>query len=514
MATVPAPVLAPYWPIVYVRGYAMTPAEIADAVSSPYMGFNVGATKLRQAWDGQVRRHVFESPLVRLMKDCGYRDIYTDGTEIIGPVPARSVVIYRYYDNADPDLGAGKAPSIVAAAEGLRDLVHRLRVQVCGDDAEALAGFKVHLVAHSMGGLVCRCFLQNDAVSTPADRALVDKVFTYATPHNGIEMAGLNVPALLGLWDMNNFNRSVMADYLGLAAGSARVDSLDGKFDPQRFFCFVGTNHSDYAVALGLSRALAGEMSDGLVQIDNATVQGAPRAFAYRSHSGPYGVVNSEEGYQNLVRFLFGDLRVDGVLEVDALPLPPSVQKAKDAGRTVRASYYFEARVAPRGANSYALTERRCSTFSAIMRSFDELLRVGQAGLDAPRSPVLFSVFLDTSKVTVGKTVVFSLELAVSTTGYTIDQKLWLDQHVEGEYLFRDTLTIKTTPTADGWNVRCQRTDERWSEGVGTLAEWDGTHYWIALSSQKGFKARLRLELSTQAGWGSAVRQGQMLLNR
>ena len=38
MATAPAP----YWPIVYVRGYAMTPAEIADAVSSPYMGFNVG----------------------------------------------------------------------------------------------------------------------------------------------------------------------------------------------------------------------------------------------------------------------------------------------------------------------------------------------------------------------------------------------------------------------------------------------------------------------------------------
>ena len=61
---------APYFPIIYVRGYAMTPAEIADAVSSPYMGFNVGATKLRQAWDGQVRRHVFESPLVRLMKNC------------------------------------------------------------------------------------------------------------------------------------------------------------------------------------------------------------------------------------------------------------------------------------------------------------------------------------------------------------------------------------------------------------------------------------------------------------
>ena len=490
---------APYFPIIYVRGYAMTPSEIADAVSSPYMGFNVGATKLRQAWDGQVRRHVFESPLVRLMKDCGYRDIYDNGTEIVGPVPARSVVIYRYYDSADPDLGSGKALSILAAAQGLRDLIHQLREQVCGADAPALARFKVHLVAHSMGGLVCRCFLQNDTVSTPQDRTLVAKVFTYATPHNGLEMAGMPVPALLGLWDLNNFNRSVMAGYLGLGRVSARVDSLDGKFDPQRFFCFVGTNYRDYTAALGLTRALAGEMSDGLVQIENATVQGAPRAFAYRSHSGSYGVVNSEEGYQNLVRFLFGDLRADGVLEVDALPLPPSVQRSKDAGHQVRASYYFEATVAPRGANNYALSERRCDTFSAIMRSYDELLHPGTAGLAAPRSPVLFSVFLDTSKITVGKTVVFSLELAVSTTGYTIDRQLWLDQHVEGEYLFRDTLTLRLTPTKDGWNVRYLRTDEHWSEGTGQLADWDGTHYWIALASQKGFKARLRLDVQRLA---------------
>ena len=67
-----------------------------------------------------------------------------------------------------------------------------------------------------MGGLVCRCFLQNDEISTPEDRALVDKVFTYATPHNGIEMAGINVPRFLGLWDMKNFNREYMAEYLGL----------------------------------------------------------------------------------------------------------------------------------------------------------------------------------------------------------------------------------------------------------------------------------------------------------
>lgn len=485
--------LAPFYPIIYVRGYAMTPGEVAETVATPYMGFNLGATKIRQAWDGRVHRHVFESPLIRLMKDYGYCDTYASGAENTGPIPAKSVVIYRYYETADKDLGTGTALSIPEAAKGLKDLIHQVRGQVCGDDAQLLAQFKVHLVAHSMGGLVVRAFLQNDRISTQADRDLVSKVFTYATPHNGIEMAGMNVPAVLGLWDLNNFNRKKMAEYLGLPGKPERVDSLGGKFDPQRFFCFVGTNHRDYEVAMGMSRRLAGEMSDGLVKIENATVRGAPRAFAFRSHSGPYGVVNSEEGYQNMVRFLFGDLRVDGVLEVEALPLPPSVQKAMDSGKEIRASYYFEATVAPRGAINFKLTERRCDTFSAVLRGFDELLNPKQAKLDKPRSPVLFSAFLDTRKITVGKSVVFSLELAVSATGYTIDNRLWLDQHVEGEYLFRDTITLKVTQTQGGFNVRYLRTDERWSEGTGTLAEQDGENYFIPLSSGKGFKGRLWL---------------------
>lgn len=489
-----ATLTAPYFPIIYVRGYAMTPGEVADTVSTPYMGFNLGSTKLRQAWDGRVQRHVFESPLVRLMKDHGYRDIYADGSEIAGPIQARSVVIYRYYEIADKDLGSGKALSVVEAATGLKQLIHQIRDQVCGSDRALLRQFKVHLVAHSMGGLVCRAFLQNDSISKPADRALVDKVFTYATPHNGIEIAGMNVPAVFGLWDVNNFNRKKMAGFLGFRGTPKRVDSLDGKFDPQRFFCFVGTNHRDYEVALGLSRRLAGEMSDGLVKIENATVQGTPRAFAFRSHSGPYGVVNSEEGYQNLVRFLFGNLRVDGKLEIEALPLPPSVQKAKDEGKEIRGSYYFEATVAPRGTLSFRLTERRRDTFSAVLRSYDELLAPARAGLSKPRWPALFSAFLDTRKVVKGRTVVFSVELAVSSTGYTIGGRIW-DQHLEGEYLFRDTLTLRATPAGDGWNLRYLRTDESWSDGLGTLAEQDGDAYLIPLSSEKGFRGQLRLAI-------------------
>ena len=483
--------MRPYFPIIYVRGYAMRSADIAETVATPYMGFNLGATKARQDWRGTVVRHVFESPLIRLMKEHGYRDVYQDGSEITGAIPARSVVIYRYYEAADRDLGTGQPLSIEEAALGLKALIHQLREQVCGDDAAARAEFRVHLVAHSMGGLVCRAFLQNDAIATPEDRALVDTVFTYATPHNGIEFAGLNVPAVLGLWDMNNFNRKRMAGYLGLPAGSSRVDSLNGRFPTERFFSLVGTNHRDY----GLARIAVGEMSDGLVRIENATVRGAPRAFVYRSHSGPYGIVNSEEGYQNLVRFLFGDICMTGVLEPSHLPLPPSIRQAFEKGRRVRASYYFEATVAPRGAFMFKLSERRIETHSAILRRFDELFGLAGAELATPRSPVLFSTFLDTNKITAGRTLVFSVDLAVSTTGYEVDGTQITRRHIPGEHLFRDTVTVRATRVADGWNMRYVLADEQWGESRGVDAERDGEDWVIPLKSQKGFEGRLRLTL-------------------
>ena len=69
----------PYHPIIYVRGFAATQNEIEDAVSDPYMGFNVGATKTRLVWSGEVRRFFFESPLVRLMSDHAYEDVFVGG---------------------------------------------------------------------------------------------------------------------------------------------------------------------------------------------------------------------------------------------------------------------------------------------------------------------------------------------------------------------------------------------------------------------------------------------------
>ncbi|MFF3405244.1 hypothetical protein ACFYW8_03315 [Streptomyces sp. NPDC002742] len=91
-------------------------------------------------------------------------------------------------------------------------------------------------------------------------------------------------------------------------------------FPLDRVFCLIGTDPTDYEVAHGLSAATVGPRSDGLVQIDNAYVPGAHRAYVHRSHSGRYGLVNSEEGYQNLRRFLFGDRKVEAALVGTHLP--------------------------------------------------------------------------------------------------------------------------------------------------------------------------------------------------
>lgn len=63
--------MQPFYPIIYVRGYAMRQSDIANTVATPYMGFNEGTTKIRQSWDRKVKRHIFESPLIRLMKEYG-----------------------------------------------------------------------------------------------------------------------------------------------------------------------------------------------------------------------------------------------------------------------------------------------------------------------------------------------------------------------------------------------------------------------------------------------------------
>jgi len=487
---------APHYPIIYVRGYAGNDRDVENSVATPYMGFNLGATKLRQRWKGNVERHYFESPLIRLMKDHGYSDVYSDGDEMPPGVrlSPRSVVIYRYYDQASSELGAGQRSDIEQYAKGLSDLILKIRGRMCSTPAEKRA-FRIYLVAHSMGGLVSRCFLQNAECGSDEARARVDKAFTYATPHNGIDWKIVgNVPGFFSRNNANNFNRKRMRQYLALPKTANNVASLNGKFDPHRFFCLVGTDDRDYDVAAGVARCIVGPMSDGLVRIANATVYGrwngakvqAPRAFVHRSHSGQYGIVNSEEGYQNLTRFLFGDIRVDGVLEISELTLPPKVQAAYTQKRTVRASYHIEVVLRVRG-KQWDLHRRTVQENSAVFRTFAQMMRVSKA---KARFPHLFSVFLDRGERVNRKrsTLGFCLDLGVLVPTYEIDNKLWFDEHYEGGYLYRDKINLEAAPP--------NRRFKQWRIKYGFDSRTPNRTTTYAIARKKGDRLVFRIPVS------------------
>lgn len=467
--------LHPYHPIIYVRGFAATQDEIEETVADPYMGFNIGSTKARMAWTGDLKRFYFESPLVRLMSDFDYRDVFVEGDDLVAantdsPIAYRSIIIYRYYDEASTDFGKGETPPIEHFARGLGALILRVREKICGSPKSTIKpeDFRVYLVAHSMGGLVCRAFLQNPGLGSAEARTAVDKVFTYATPHNGIDMRVVrNVPGWLTFGDVNNFNRERMATFLDVPPGDDV--SIVKNFPPERIFNLVGTNARDYPAAGGLSAWAVGDASDGLVRIENATTHGAdpdgkdvtsPRAFVHRSHSGHYGIVNSEEGYQNLTRFLFGKLRVDGILDIDDITLPLEVDKELKAGKSVGASYQFEVAASVRGCQ-WQVTRREVREHSAIFRTYDELFP-GTPGSerspDRRSSPHLFSVFLDPEKsVKASGSVSFAFDLKVLVPDYELDGVLFTKRHYEGGYILRQLILVEAFPDKEapgGWRLK------------------------------------------------------------
>ncbi len=464
-------------PIIYVRGYAMSRDEINDTTADPFCGFNTGSTVFRATPDRTrpPRKYIFESPVVRLASDFGYSDVFTDGLDVMDDdwnrsLSRKSMIIYRYYDPASTLLGEAETPKIEEFGKGLSKLVARIRKLVCDDLANGVTveTFRCYLIAHSMGGLVCRSFLQNPDLDVEHVRQCVDKFFTYATPHNGIDMAGINAPAWLTVDDVDNFNRKRIAEYLDLKAifeKTTRVDWIpEDAFPSGRIFCLIGTNRSDYEVAKGLSRTFVGNGSDGLVRIENAWLCGirddgqpAPpvaKAFVYRSHSGYFGIVNSEDSYQNLIRFLFGDLRIDIWLDVEDIRLPQDVQTEADAGRAVDALYQFEVLASPRGKLWY-LTRRIAEEDSvACLRH-----QVWANAAEKPQRLYLSSVFLD-KDARVDPTrpsLAYSMTLGVRVPDYEVERKLWLNEHYEGGYLFRDSLIVEIVPPSDGqarWAVQ------------------------------------------------------------
>ena len=272
---------------------------------------------------------------------------------------AATVWIHRFYDDAASSLRQNKPKdfSLERAAISLFNLI-RLVLEKTGAP-------KVFLVAHSMGGLICRSMLQRvipeyeagagagaGDLDLKAGEKYVARLFTYATPHGGIEF-DVGGGFLEWLRDTTRFQGSEifgperMYEYLtpdALQEADPR-ERLDGtklpeeRFDPKKIFCLAGSNPEEYKAVLGLSSAAVGAKSDGLVQLENAFIEGAHRRIVHRSHSGRYGIVNSEEGYQNLRRFLFGDLQV--TLEmvgfaVGEKNVPEELEFQMDVGLAIR----------------------------------------------------------------------------------------------------------------------------------------------------------------------------------
>jgi hypothetical protein len=469
---------SPFHPIIYVRGYAMTPSEIDETTADPFCGFNLGSTVYRAVPEKsrQPRKYIFESPVIRLASEFNYQDVYEDGYDILDPewsenkdnkLTSRSIIIYRYYDEASRLLGIGQTPSIEVFSQKLGELILKVRELVCANPDNDITPetFRCYLVAHSMGGLVCRGLLHNLKNDKHNARQYVDKFFTYATPHDGIEAAGINIPSWLKFADMNNFNRKQMSVYLGLEDVFKETNSVawipENLFPPERVFTMVGTNRMDYEVAMGASRTFAGHGSDGLVRISNATLKGlkadgskgqpCAKAFTYRAHSGYFGIVNSEEAYQNLTRFFFGDVRVDIWIEITEVRLPKKVQEALDNGNKVNALYQIEVLASPRG-KLWQLTRRKAEEDSVACISQQEL------SSKMPHSEYLSSVFLANSERVKGKrNLAYQLDLGIRVPDYEIDRKLWVNEHYEGSYLFRNSIALALTPPTEKkpeWHIK------------------------------------------------------------
>lgn len=339
----------PYYPIVYVRGYAMTADEREDTFYDSYYGFAANSVEKREAPPPvYFQADVFEGQLIRFMKlgDYRYADAANAGIEEFGDNPSRSIWVCRFYDT---DFFSGQAREIKDHGEELRALImegipDKLRsfVDLGANDAD----YKVILIAHSMGGLVCRALIQNLMPSKKQDpKRWIHRFVTMGTPHGGIELGRIpDVAERLAAENLNPVNSGLfypkqMRSYLKLdetdnegeftydvhSLGLQPTKREKAGFPVGRCLCIIGSNYREYTAV----KWVTGDHSDGLVKQSRAYCVGGPVPEAgpgnenpeyppsrvaffaniHRAHSGRVGIVNSYESFENIHRFLFGNIK-------------------------------------------------------------------------------------------------------------------------------------------------------------------------------------------------------------
>ena len=444
-------------PLIYVRGYAGTQSDVEETVDDPFYGFNIGSTHLRQDQTGKATFFAFQSPFVRLARNYGYTEVFDGPNQRVTDDirdPNRTIWIYRYYDPTSRtfDRPGGARLTIEQAASGLADFIDFVLSQ------KGVTATTVYLVAHSMGGLVCRSLIQQHYPDRQVDpNSKIAKLLTFGTPHGGINFdlgAGAleRLRDLLGVNQSDDFGRDRMYRYLtpmktqGKTVPAEKawdVRAIPRKvFDTDRVFCVVGTNAHDYEVAHGLSRTLVGPQSDGLVQMDSAYVAGAHRAYIHRTHSGRYGMVNSEEGYQNLHRFLFGDVKVKSSMNNFSLDYEPP----RDVRGAV-VTYLFEVQVAIRGL-IILIHERSLAHLSAVSLAETEYRRFLKAKVGLP----LFTNFLTPEPGRPGGSMRYMIRIGLYKQVFA-EGGLFTAEHIEHLPIWSDYLIMELRPASKSHEV-------------------------------------------------------------
>jgi hypothetical protein len=395
----------PFYPIVYVRGYAMTSNEREDTFHDTYYGFSATSVEKRDAPPPDYfRADMFEGQLIRFMKlgRYAYFDATNRGLDDCTDNPARSVWVCRFYDQ---DVMRDNLRRIEDHAEELRVMVCETipaRLKERGVDlGRGLKDFKVILIAHSMGGLVCRTLIQNLLPARrekPAD--WVHRMITLGTPHKGIDLG--RIPDFMErfvLRKSNPFNANIfeakrMREYLKLPQGyephSLGPENSAYSFPVKRCLCIIGSDYESY----GAVQHVTGRFSDGLVKQDNAyCVAGKPDsrgkygsaqkpywANVHRAHSGRRGVVNSYESFENIHRFLFGDTKAEIYLEDLHLGTPVAAD--------TRYYYDLEFALSIRGMPVYLHRRQQVPCENAIRYSREDIEK---------KTVLLHTLFLDSS---------------------------------------------------------------------------------------------------------------------
>ncbi|XTR52237.1 esterase/lipase family protein [Pseudarthrobacter sp. So.54] len=470
-------------PVIYVRGFAGNGSAINSAVDDPFYGFSQGSVHVRADSNGRAKFHQFESPLLRLITDHKYEvPVHGDQWAFLqgadtGAVNPASVWIHRFYDQSAATFS--NDPESFSFEEAARDLFDLIKLVL-----EKTGAPKVFLVAHSMGGLICRSLLQrvipeNQAAArmgtltrqpepdtspgySPTRRPTAASVSLSAM---GCSNAFGTLPestvrtSLAPTACMTTSHRQPKGRHGHVMTSSEPRCRMDG-FPVDELFCLVGSNPEDYDAAFGLSSKAVGARSDGLVQINNAAVKGAPLAIVHRSHSGRYGIVNSEEGYQNLQRFLFGDLKIqiDLVGFTVGRDAPGDVVFQLDVGLAIRGLPVL-------------VHEQSATHFCPVQ------IEHWKEG-DPIDSPVpLLTAFLSSKapRPRVGGQQVATLRHALKLRLMSIQEKqgrFFFDDHMEQTEDWQDTLLVDIEPPGSGRSL--PRTWAAWNSTIPTaIRDWN-----------------------------------------